>query len=243
MLQGINFHKTRYRKASRYLAYFQTFSNTYAPLNKLRSLYGEALSVPDVIGIVIGTRPDCVDDEKLDYLAGLTRTHYVVVEYGMESCYNRTLERINRGHTVEQCIQALEATASRGLKTGIHLIFGLPGETRQEMLDQVEIINKLPVDTIKLHQLQIAKNTTFAEQYAENPEEFNMFGRDDYIDFVVKFLERLNPKIIVERFVNEMPPRYMAVEPGWGGIRISELWRLLEQRMEERNTWQGRIIS
>ena len=241
MQQGINFHKVRYRKAQRYLAYFQTFSNTYAPLEKLRALYNEALSVPDVIGIVIGTRPDCVDDEKLDYLAELNKTHYVAVEYGMESCYNRTLERINRGHTVEQCIQAIEATASRGIRTGIHLIFGLPGETRQEILDQVEIINKLPIDTIKLHQLQIAKGTAFAEQYAQNPEEFDLFERDEYIDFVIKFLERLNPKIIVERFANEMPLRYMAVEADWGGIRIAELWRLLEQRMAECNTWQGKF--
>jgi len=242
MLQGIKFHKVRYRKASRYLAYFQTYSNTYAPLEKLRAMYGEALSVPDVIGIVIGTRPDCVDDEKLDFMAELNKTHYVAIEYGMESFYNRTLERINRGHTVEQCIQAIEATASRGIRTGIHLIFGLPGETRREMLDQAEIINRLPINTIKLHQLQIAKGTAFAGQYAENPEEFNLFGRDEYIDFVVQFLERLSPKIIVERFVNEMPLRYMAVDPGWGGIRISELWRLLEQRLVECDTWQGRIV-
>ena len=240
MLQGVNFHKERYRKAQRYLAYFQAYSNTYAPLEKLRALYSEALSVPDVIGIVIGTRPDCVDDEKLDYLAELNKTHYVAVEYGMESCYNRTLERINRGHTAEQCIQAIEATASRGIRTGIHLIFGLPGETRQEMLDQVEIINKLPVHTIKLHQLQIAKGTAFARQYAQNPEEFDLLGLDEYIDFVVQFLERLNPNIIVERFVNEMPPRYMAVEQDWGGIRIAELWRLLERRLEECGSWQGR---
>jgi len=242
LLEGIEFHRVRYRKAYRYLAYFQAYSNTYAPLDKLRDLYSEALSVPDVMGIVIGTRPDCVDDEKLDYLAALSRTHHVVVEYGLESCYDRTLERINRGHTVAQCIRAIEETASRGIHTGTHLIFGLPGESRQEMLDEVEIINRLPVVSIKLHQLQIAVGTAFAQQYAVHPEEFQLFGCDEYIDFVVQFLERLHPRIVVERFANEMPPRFMA-GPGWGLIRNVELWRMLEQRLSDRNTWQGRLFD
>jgi len=241
LIEGIEFHKVRYRKAYRYLAYFQAYSNTYAPLDRLQVLYQEALSVPGVMGIVIGTRSDCVDDEKLDYLAELSRKYYVMIEYGMESCYNRTLERINRGHTAEQCIQAIEATAARGIRTGTHLIFGLPGETRQEMLDEVEIINRLPVDTIKLHQLQIAADTAFARQYAEHPEEFQLFGCDEYINFVVQFMERLHPRIVVERFANEMPPRYQA-GPGWGLIRNVELWRMLEKRMAELNTWQGRCF-
>jgi radical SAM protein (TIGR01212 family) len=230
----------RYRKAYRYLAYFQAYSNTYAALDKLCDLYGEALSVPDVMGVVIGTRPDCVDEEKLDYLAALSRTHYVMVEYGLESCYDRTLERINRGHTVVQCIKAIEETASHGIHTGTHLIFGLPGESRREMLDEAEIINRLPVVSIKLHQLQIAVGTAFARQYAEHPEEFQLFGCDEYMDFVVQFLERLHPRIVVERFAGEMPPRFMA-GPGWGLIRNVELWRMLEQRLEDRNTWQGRL--
>ena len=240
LFEGIDFHKVRYRKAYRYLAYFQAYSNTYAPLETLRALYEEALSVPGVMGIVIGTRSDCIDDEKLDYLAALSQKHYVMVEYGMESCYNRTLERINRGHTVEQCIQTIEATAARGIRTGTHLIFGLPGETRREMLDEATVINRLPIVTIKLHQLQIAADTVFARQYAEHPEEFQLFGRDEYIDFVVQFLELLHPKIVVERFINEMPPRYL-VAPEWGLIRNVELWRMLEKRLAERNTWQGRL--
>jgi radical SAM protein (TIGR01212 family) len=191
---------------------------------------------------VIGTRPDCVDDEKLDYLAALSQKHYVALEYGMESCYNRTLERINRGHTVERCIQAIEATAARGIRVGTHLIFGLPGETRQEMLDEAAIINRLPIDTIKLHQLQIATDTAFAAQHAEHPEIFQLFGCDEYIDFVVQFLERLHPRIAVERFANEMPPRYMAA-PGWGLIRNVELWRMLEKRLADLNSWQGRLFD
>jgi len=237
--EGIDFHKVRYRKAYRYLAYFQAYSNTYAPLEKLRALYDEALSVPEVMGIVIGTRPDCIDDEKLNYLAALSKSCYIAVEYGLESCYNSTLQRINRGHTVEQCIQAIEATASRGIRVGTHLIFGLPGETRQEMLDESSVINQLPLDTIKLHQLQIATNTVFAEQYANCSDNFQLFGCDEYIDFVVQFLERLRPDIVVERFANEMPPRYLT-SPGWGLIRNVELWRMLEHRLEEKNTWQGR---
>ena len=242
LLEGIDFHKVRYRKAHQYLAYFQAYSNTYASLDKLAALYDEALSVQGVMGIVIGTRSDCIDDEKLDFLTALNRKCYVMIEYGLESCYNRTLERINRGHTVENCKQAVEATAARGIRTGIHLIFGLPGETRREMLDEADIINRLPIDTIKLHQLQIAANTAFAQQYATHPEEFQLFGCDEYINFVAQFLERLHPRIVVERFAGEMPPRYLA-GPGWGLIRNVELWRMLEKRLEELNTWQGRLLT
>ncbi len=241
ILEGIEFHKIRYRKAYRYLAYFQAYSNTYAPLDRLQSVYHEALSVPDVMGIVIGTRPDCVNDEILDYLAELSKAHYVVVEYGIESCYDKTLECINRGHTYAQSVQAIKATAERKIQTGAHLIFGLPGESRHEMLNEAEIINRLPLNTLKLHQLQISINTAFAKQYAEHPETFQLFGCKEYIDFTVQFLEHLRPDIVVERFANEMPPRYM-VSLGWGLIRNVELWRMLEQRLEELDTWQGRLL-
>ena len=242
LLEGMEFHRVRYRKVFRYLAYFQAYSNTYAPLPKLRALYEEALSVPGVIGIVVGTRPDCVDDEKLDYLSELSRKHFVAVEYGVESCYNSSLERINRGHTFEQSVSAIKATAMRGVRVGVHLILGLPGETRSKMLSQAEIINQLPVDTIKLHQLQITVGTAFAEQYANNPEEFQLFECEEYIDFIVQFLERLEPRIVVERFANEMPSRYMTT-PGCGLIRNVELWRMLEKRLAELDTWQGKNIS
>ena len=240
LLEGIKFHKARYRKAYRYLAYFQAYTNSYAPLQTLRVLYEEALSVPDVIGIVIGTRPDCVDNEKLDYISELNRKHFAAIEYGVESCYNRSLEHINRGHTFEQSKQALEATASRGIRVGAHFIFGLPGETREEMLAQADIINQLPIDTVKFHQLQIAAGTAFAEQYAQNPEEFQLFGCDEYIDFIAHFLERLDPRIVVERFANEMPPCCMITQ-GWG-LRNAQLWQLLEKRLEELNTWQGKFF-
>jgi radical SAM protein (TIGR01212 family) len=235
--EGIEFHRVRYRKANSYLAYFQAYSNTYAPLNRLAAAYEEALSVPGVIGLVIGTRPDCVNDEILDYLAGFSC--HVVIEYGIESCYDRTLERINRGHTFAQSVAAIENTAKRGIHTGAHLIFGLPGESREEMLAEASIINQLPLNTLKIHQLQIPVHTAFACQYAEHPEDFHLFGCTEYIDFIVQFLELLRPDLVVERFANEMPPRYLS-GPGWGRIRNVELWRMLEQRLEECDTRQGK---
>ncbi len=240
--EGIEFHKTRYRRAQNYLAYFQAYSNTYASLDRLKAIYDEALSVSEIVGVVIGTRPDCIDEEKLEYLAQLSRSHYVLVEYGIESCYNQTLERINRGHTYEQCVAAIHATVQKGIRVGTHLIFGLPGESRQEMLDEVNQINLLPIDTIKFHQLQIAVETAFAKQYAQNPQAFELFGLEEYIDFMVKFLERLRPDITVERFASEMPPRFL-VSQAWGLIRNVELWRMLEHRLEELNTWQGRLYA
>ncbi|MDR1865117.1 MAG: TIGR01212 family radical SAM protein [Bacteroidales bacterium] len=240
--EGMEFHRVRYRKAYRYLAYFQAYSNTYAPLERLRAAYEEALAVPEVMGLVIGTRPDCVDDRLLDYLAELNRRCHVVMEYGVESCYDRTLARINRGHTFAQSVQAIEKTAARNIRTGAHLIFGLPGESQQEMLAEADVINRLPLNTIKLHQLQIPVNTAFARQYEEHPEQFRLFGRDEYIDFIVRFLERLRADLVVERFANEMPPRYLA-GPDWGKVRNVELWRMLENRLEELDTRQGKLYA
>jgi hypothetical protein len=237
--EGIEFHLKRYRRAKKYLAYFQAFSNTYAPLEKLKSIYDEALSHPGIIGLVIGTRPDCVDDEKLKYFQALARNHYIVLEYGIESCYDKTLDRINRQHTFEQSIEAIEKTAAQGIKTGAHLIFGLPGESRQEMLNEAEIISKLPINTIKFHQLQIIKGTPMAKDFQSNPADYGLFGMDEYINFIVAFIERLNPEIIIERFIGEVPPRFHA-GPDWGNIRADQVNILIEQRFEELDTWQGK---
>jgi radical SAM protein (TIGR01212 family) len=242
LMEGIEFHRKRYRKADQYLAYFQAYSNTYAPVSHLRAVYEEALSIEGVVGLVIGTRPDCVGEEVLDYLSELNNTCHVVVEYGVESCYDRTLRRINRGHTFAQSVDAIERTAQRNIRIGVHLIMGLPGESHQEMLDEATIISRLPIDTVKLHQLQIPVGTAFAAEYAADPTKFALFGMDEYIDFAVHFLERLHPSLVVERFAGEMPPRYMAA-PGWGSIRNVELWRLLEQRLEALDTWQGRLYE
>lgn len=258
MDEGIEFHKVRYRTTEHYLAYFQSFSNTYAPLSRLRELYEEALGHPDVVGIVIGTRPDCVDEEKLDYLADLSQgkvlagwsrtvasqvrtAPIVIVEYGVESCYDRTLLRINRGHDFETACRAITMTAERGLDVGAHFILGLPGESVQMMLDSCEQINSLPLRSVKFHQLQIVKGTRMEKEYAECPEDFVRFSLEEYLDFFVDMLERLRPDLFIERFVGEVPPRFVNETP-WGLIRNVELLRLLEQRLDSRATWQGRLL-
>ena len=258
--EGIEFHKVRYRTTEHYLAYFQSFSNTYAPLERLRELYGEALAHPDVVGIVIGTRPDCVDEEKLDYLADLnhgrvlkdwTRTlsgddvrtaPIVIVEYGIESCYDPTLERINRGHNFETACKAVKMTAERGIDVGAHFILGLPGETRQMMLDACSLINDLPLRSVKFHQLQIVKGTQMEKEYAQVPQDFERFSLDEYLDFFVEMLERLRPDLFIERFVGEVPPRFVNETP-WGLIRNVELLRLLEARLQEKDSWQGKLLE
>ena len=260
MDEGIEFHKVRYRTTEHYLAYFQSFSNTYAPLEKLRMLYEEALSHPQVVGIVIGTRPDCVDEEKLDYLAALAegevlegwsrslsdgserKAPIVIIEYGIESCYDATLQRINRGHDFATARKAVEMTAGRGLDVGAHFILGLPGETRQMMQDSCALINSLPLRSVKFHQLQIVKGTKMEHEYADSPEDFERFGLDEYLDFFVDMLERLRPDLFIERFVGEVPPRFVNETP-WGLIRNAELLRMLEKRLEERDTWQGRLLE
>ena len=267
MDEGIEFHKVRYRTTEHYLAYFQSFSNTYAPLEKLRALYEEALSHPQVVGIVIGTRPDCVDEQKLDYLADLAEgkvlpewrrqlgasirpddessirtAPIVIVEYGIESCYDATLLRINRGHDFQTARRAIHMTASRGIDVGAHFILGLPGETRQMMLDACALINELPLRSVKFHQLQIVKGTRMETEYAEAPQDFERFSLDAYLDFFVDMLERLRPDLFIERFVGEVPPRFVNETP-WGLIRNVELLRLLEKRLEDRDAWQGRLLE
>ena len=239
IMEGIVFHKVRYRKANKYLAYFQAYSNTYAPLEHLKKIYKEALAVPGVVGLVIGTRPDCVDEEKLDYFGKLAKNNYLIIEYGIESCYNKTLERINRKHSFEQSVWAIEATASRGIRTGGHLIFGLPGESRSEMLGEAKILSKLPLNNVKFHQLQIIKETQMAKDYAENTDSFKLFTWEEYREFMVDFLELLNPDFVVERISGEAPPRYIA-GPRWGLKRTDQILDLFEKRLEERDTWQGK---
>lgn len=260
MDEGIEFHKVRYRTTEHYLAYFQAFSNTYGPLDRLKALYEEALSHPQVVGIVIGTRPDCIDKEKLDYLADLAdgrildgweRTMadgsvrhkpIIIVEYGVESCYDVTLRRINRGHDFETAARAIRMTAEKGLDVGIHMILGLPGETRQMMLDACSLLNELPVCSVKFHQLQIVKGTRMEKEYQEFPGDFVRFGLDEYLDFFADILERLRPDLYIERIAGEVPPRFVSETP-WGLIRNAELLHLLDAKLQERDTWQGRLIS
>ena len=238
--EGIEFHAVRYSRAERYLAYFQAYSNTHAPLERLKQIYDEALAHPRVIGVVIGTRPDCVDADKLDYIQSLAQNHYVAVEYGLESTYNSTLERINRGHSYEKSVWAIQETAKRGIKVGAHIIFGLPGETREMMTRQAQTLSQLPLDTIKFHQLQIIKGTIMEQEYLQNPNDFKLFAMDEYLDFMADFLERFNPNIVVERFTGEAPPRFLAT-PSWGRLRTDQVLQLFEKRLLERDTYQGRL--
>lgn len=311
--EGITFQKVRYPRARHYLAYFQAYSNTYGSLERLKALYEEVLSHPEVVGIVIGTRPDCVDEVKLDYLADLaagrvlpgwqrslrqaqeptaqatvpgqakiltqapfpvqTKTPdqatfsvsadsisestppvaepvgateltapIVVVEYGIESCHDSTLRHINRGHNFECARKAVEMTAERGIDTGAHFILGLPGETREMLLDQCGLISSLPLRSVKFHQLQIVKGTAMEKEYAADPSAFYRPGLDEYLDLVIDILERLRPDLYIERVAGEVPPRFVNDTP-WGLVRNFEILRLLDKRLEEHGTWQGRLYS
>lgn len=240
--EGIEFHKVRYRNTEHYLAYFQSYSNTYGPLERLKTLYEEALSHPDIVGIVIGTRPDCVDESKLDYIASIKeRGKVVTVEYGIESCYDATLKRINRGHDFECARKAVEATAARGIDVGAHFILGLPGESRQMLLDQCSLINSLPLLSVKFHQLQLVKGTRMEKEFEEHPEEFLRLPLDEYLDFIIDILERLRPDLYIERVAGEVPPRFVK-ETQWGLVRNFQILHMLDERLEERDTWQGRCL-
>jgi uncharacterized protein len=237
--EGIAFHKTRYRRAVKYIAYFQAFSNTYGPLEKLRSAYSEALNHPLVSGISIGTRPDCINDEILDLLQALSQQFHTGIEYGLESCNDDILQAVRREHTHADSESAIRKTAARNIHIGVHLLLGLPGESRQSMLDAAGILSSLPVNSLKIHQLQILKGTAMEQQYRENPEAFHLFSLEEYIDFVIDFLEALSPDILIERLTAEVPPRFL-LAPAWGLVRNDRVLQLIEARMEVRNTWQGR---
>jgi len=241
ILQGMAFHKKRYRKASQYLAYFQAYSNTYACLDELKALYEQALEVPGIIGIVIGTRPDCVDGEKLDYFQELSQRCHVVVEYGIESVFNRTLERVNRGHDVETSLAAIKETARRGIQVGGHLIVGLPGESREDYLKSVEVVSNWPLNNIKFHQLQLIKGTAMAREYENSRSDFMEFTMESYLQLMMEMLEKLNPAFVVERIAGEVNPG-MALKEGWG-IRYDAVLRAFEEMLEKHDSWQGKYFN
>lgn len=239
--EGIVFHKNRYRKVRKYLAYFQAYSNTYAPLAELKAVYEPAMTHPDVVGIVIGTRPDCVDSEKLDYFEQLAKERYLVIEYGIESVYDETLEAINRGHNFETIRRAIMETAARGIRSGGHMIIGLPGETRDHWIRGASVLSGLPLHSIKFHQLQLIKGTVMERQYRANPEKFHFFEMEEYLQMMADILERLRPEMVVERIAGEVNPGTSARE-GWG-IRYDRILARFEEILEERNTWQGRLFG
>lgn len=240
--EGIEFHQCRYRRAVKYLAYFQAYTNTYASFDYLKKQFDDALSIPGITGLVIGTRPDCIEDKLLDYLAELSKHHYIIVEFGIESCSDETLNRINRGHTFEETQIALQKTAERGIRTGGHIIFGLPGESRAYMLSEAEILSALPLNNIKFHQLQVLKNTVLAREYEQHPEQFDLFTLEEYLDCCIAFVEQLRPSIVIERIASEVPPRYL-IAPKFGAVRNFEIIRMFENKLGERDTWQGKCYN
>lgn len=213
----------------KYLAYFQAYSNTYAPEETLRKLYEEALNVKDVVGIVVGTRPDCVNDEILDYLEELNRKTFVIVEYGIESCNDETLKLINRGHDFACTQQAIEATAKRGIYVGGHIILGLPGEDRSESLRQAPIISSLPLTILKIHQMQIIKGTKLEQIYKENP--FPVYSVEEYVELVTDYIQLLRKDLILERFVSQSPPELL-LAPKWN-IKNYEFTNLINNRLKK----------
>ena len=237
--EGVRFFGKKY-KTGKYLAYFQAYSNTYAPIPRLKRLYEEALSVDNVEGLVIATRPDCVNEEILEYLAELSEKYFVLVEYGVESVYDESLLAINRGHDFETSRKALELSAKFGLHTGVHLILGLPEETKEMMLHAAKVISQLPVTLLKLHQLQIVKGTAMEKDFRKHPEKYNLFHDvNDYVELVIDFLEHLRPDIYIERFTSEAPAGLL-VAPQWGGLKNYEITHRIVARMTERNTYQGK---
>lgn len=221
----------------KYLAYFQAYTNTYGELSRLCDLYEEALRVPDVVGLVVGTRPDCVSEPLLDYFARLCRHTFVLLEYGVESVDDDTLRRIHRGHTFAASVAAICSTAARGIPVGVHTILGLPGESREDMLRQAEILSALPIDVLKLHQLQIVRGSAMAREYADDPSRFQLFDAETYADLVVDYLERLRPDIAVERFTAQAP-RELLIAPDWG-LKNYEFVELVKRQLHQRATCQG----
>lgn len=235
--EGKRFFAKKYPEM-KYLAYFQAYTNTYDELESLRRKYEEALAVDDVVGLVIGTRPDCMPDDLLDYLAGQKERVFVLVEYGIESTCDETLRRINRGHTWADTVEAVRRTAERGILCGGHVILGLPGETRTDIVKQAADISALPLTTLKLHQLQLIRGTRMAREYEEKPEDFHLFDVDEYLGLVIDYVERLRPDIVLERFLSQSP-KELLLAPDWG-LKNYEFNHLLAKRMRELDAYQGK---
>jgi uncharacterized protein len=235
--QGIAFFSAKY-KAQKYLAYFQSYTNTYADVELLKAYYLAALDYPGVVGLVIGTRPDCISDSIIDFISELAKNYYVALEFGVETTLNRSLKVINRCHTFEETVAAYEQASNRGIYLGAHLILGLPGESRADMLNHASRINQLPIATLKIHHLQIIKNTMMAYQYKNTPEMFNLFDLDEYVDLVTEFISRLRPDIVLERFISESPADLL-IAPQWGGAKNFEVLAKIARLMEKKNLRQG----
>ena len=226
--EGIHFFSRKYPEM-KYIAYFQAYTNTYDKIELLKSRYEEALETKNVVGIIIGTRPDCVSDELLDYLKELRKRKFIMIEYGIESTSNDTLKHINRGHTYEEAIDAVRRTAARGIPAGAHIILGLPGETYEQIMQHADRISELPLTSVKLHQLQIIRGTAMAKEYETTPENFRFYSTDEYISLVIDFIKRLRKDIYIDRFVSQSP-KELLIAPSWG-LKNHEFRAKLEQQL------------
>ena len=239
--EGKRFFAHKYPEM-KYLAYFQAYTNTYAGLESLKRKYEEALSVDDVVGLVIGTRPDCMPDELLQYLENLNRQTFLLVEYGIETTCDETLKRINRGHTYADTVETVQRTAARGILTGGHVILGLPGESHDDMVSQAGVLSELPLTTLKMHQLQLIHGTRMAYEYEQNPAGFHLFNDvNEYIELVIDYIEHLRPDIVPERFVSQSP-RELLIAPDWG-LKNYEFTARVQKRMKERGAYQGMMYK
>lgn len=237
---GKRFFARKYPQMS-YLAYFQAHTNTYAPLDRLEQVYREALDVPGVEGLVVATRPDCVPDVLLDALPRWAGGRFVMLELGVESTDDAALRRMNRGHSFACAADAVRRAAARGIHVGVHLILGLPGEPQELVPVHAARLSALPVEVVKLHQLQVVRGTELARRYAARPDAVRLFSPESYAQAVADFLERLRPDIALDRFVSQTPPPWL-IAPRWG-LRGQEFQAVLRRVMKERRTWQGRLYA
>jgi hypothetical protein len=235
---GIIHIRKRY-KAEKFLVYFQPYTNTYAPVEELERLYKAALTDPSVVGLAIGTRPDTVDNEKILLLEELAKRNFILIEYGLQSIYNRTLEFINRGHDYNSFLKALAMTKDRGIYSGAHVIVGFPTESKEEMLYMADEISHMPVDFLKIHQLQVIKDTPLEIMYREHP--FHIFDYEEYLDFVSEFIGRLSPKIVLQRLFATAPDNIL-IAPRWDKSR-QEILRDIEKRLELKDIYQGKNLK
>ncbi len=236
--KGISFFSPKY-KAQKYMAYFQSFTNTYGDIEHLKKLYTEALSVKDVVGLVIATRPDCINEDIIKMLKDIVKEKYLSIEFGAESTINKTLEFINRGHSYEQTIEAVNLTAKYDINTGLHIIIGLPDETEEDFYKHAKEISKLPIKTLKIHQLQVLKGTALQKVFTESPNRFFDLSLDNYIRVLINFIEILNPNIIIERFTSEAP-KDLIIYPDWKGKKNFEVSHIVKSKMLSANTYQGK---
>lgn len=235
---GIEYLKNRF-KAEKFIIYFQAYTSTYGDAKELERMYREALKYDGVIGLAVGTRSDCMDEEKIEIFEKLAKEYYVSVEYGIESIYDKTLEFMNRGHDYQSVLDAIELTKNKGIHIGTHIIVGMPTETEEEMLAMADEVSGLGIDTFKIHNLHIIKNTQLARMYRENP--FNLFSYEEYLKFIVKFLERLSPDIMLERLFTDTP-QDLLIAPNWQE-RHNEIIYGIKQELERQDTWQGKFFK